>query len=155
MKKAQLPLWHRLWLMIALTVSWGTGTVLVWAHYFGRAEGAFGPETHWVESPARALHGLMAFVCLIALGALVPLHFRSGWITGTRRASALMMAITAMIMILTGWGLYYAGGDSLRQGLRFTHSGLGLLLLPLFFVHSRLARKSPKALMMRKGPSPK
>lgn len=134
---AKLPLWHRLGLTVTLFVTWGTGTVLLWARYFGRKDGPFGPENHWAESPTRAIHGGMVLVCLLALGSLVPTHFRAGWLTGTRQTSAFTMVTTTLILILTGWGLYYVGGDSLRQGLSFTHSGLGLLLLPLFFIHSR------------------
>lgn len=153
MKKAQLPLWHRLGLTITLAVTWGTGIVLIWARSFGREEGAFGLANHWVEFPARALHGWLAFVCLMALGMMVPLHIRSGWMTGARRGSALTMTFTAMGLIVTGWGLYYAGGDALRQGLIFTHSGLGLLFLPLFFLHSRRTKKSEKSHVVNKDPS--
>lgn len=134
---AKLPLWHRRGLTVAIAAAWGSGAVLLWALYFGRREGTFGLENHWVEFPARSFHGLVAYVCLLALGSLVPFHFRAGWTSGIRRTSALTMAIGATLLILTGWGLYYTGGDALRRGLSLTHSGMGLLLLPLFFIHSR------------------
>lgn len=133
----KLPRWHRFGLTLVLGAAWGTGLTLLWARYFGRHEGPLGPETHWLESPARTAHGLAIFLVLLALGTLVPSHFQAGWRTGTRRRSALAMAGTAATMILTGWGLYYASNESFRQGLSWTHSALGLLLFPLFFLHSR------------------
>jgi hypothetical protein len=117
--------------------AWGTGAVLLWARYFGRSEGAFGVENHWLESPARAIHGFVILLVLLALGSLAPNHFVSGWRTGARRSSALVLAGGAVIMILTGWGLYYVAHDTVRQGMSWTHSALGLLMLPFFFLHSR------------------
>ncbi len=137
MKGPKLKRWHRWGLTGVGAVAWGTGAGLLWARYFGRREGAFGPENHWLESPARTAHGLAILFVLMALGSLIPHHFGAGWRTGTRRRSAFLLAGTASTMIFTGWGLYYAANETFRQGLSWTHSALGLLLLPFFLLHSR------------------
>jgi hypothetical protein len=136
-RSAKLSRWHRAGVSVTTLALWGTGVVILWAHVFGKKAGPFGPEPHWVEFPARAAHGLAAPVFLMVLGSLAPRHVPSGWQTGTRRGSAVTLGTAALILILTGWGLYYAGGDTLRQGIRWTHSALGMLLLPFFLFHSK------------------
>lgn len=135
--QAKLPLWHRLGVILSLAGAWGTGVVVLWARYFGRRDGPFGLQNHWIEFPARAAHGFVVLLFLLALGSLVPLHIGAGWRTGSRRNSALALVVPAILLIVTGWGIYYAGGETLRQGLSWTHSALGVSLLPLLFLHSR------------------
>ncbi|MBL8023819.1 MAG: hypothetical protein JNK54_06000 [Elusimicrobia bacterium] len=134
---ARLPLWQRVGLLSAVGGVWVTGVLWFWARYFGRREGPFGLESHWGEFSARAAHGFTALLFLVAVGSLVPFHFRTGWETGTKRLSSLSLALVTVILVLTGWGLYYAGGEVLRRTLSTTHNALGFLVLPLFFIHSR------------------
>ena len=133
---ARLPLWHRGILIFSVVGVWGTGVLWLCLHYFGKHDGPFGVEFHGGEMPIRAAHGFIVLVFLIAFGTLVPFHFRAGWMAGTRFRSSLPLIAVTLILILTGWGLYYAGGESLRQGLHFSHSLLGVLLLPLFLIHA-------------------
>jgi hypothetical protein len=134
---ARLPVWQRLGLLGAVGAVWVTGVVWWGARSFGRREGPFGLENHWGEFPARAAHGFAALLFLLAVGSLIPFHFRAGWLTGTKRPSSLFLVTVSLVLVLTGWGLYYAGGDVFRQGLSWTHTLLGVLILPLFLIHAR------------------
>lgn len=136
---AKLPAAHRALVHGVFALSWVSGAVVLWARYWGRSEGALGLERHWIESPARSLHGLSAGLCLLAVGSLLTRHVPAGWATGQRRPSALLLLAPVAGLALSGWGLYYTGHDGLRRALELAHAALGFLLpLPLL-VHARRA----------------
>lgn len=136
---AKLPAAHRALAHGAFALSWVSGAVVLWARYWGRGEGPFGPERSWIEAPARAVHGLAAGLCLLAVGSLLTRHVPAGWATGQRRPSALLLLAPVAGLALSGWGLYYTGHEGLRRALEIAHAVLGFLLpLPLL-VHARRA----------------
>jgi hypothetical protein len=142
---AKLPAIHRALVHGAFALSWLSGAVVLWARYWGRGEGAFGPERSWVESPARALHGFSAGLCLLAVGSLLTRHVPAGWATGQRRPSAVLLLAPVVGLALSGWGLYYAGHEGLRRVLEIAHAVLGFLLPVPILWHARRATVAGRA----------
>ena len=89
------------------------------------------------------LHGGAAMATLMLLGALFPLHLRRGWLARRNRATGTAMAACNAIFILTAFGLYYLGSDTLRPWTSDIHIGAGLVLPVLFGVHVLVGRRSP------------
>ncbi len=58
------------------------------------------------------LHGGAAMAMLVVLGALLPLHVRIGWRRGRNLVSGIAMLASNGILVLTAFGLYYAGSDA-------------------------------------------
>ena len=94
------------------------------------------------------LHGGTAMVTLLLLGALVPLHVRRGWRSGRNRLTGPTMAAVNGVLILTAFGLYYAGSDKLRPWISDLHVAAGLALPAALLVHvwrGRRTRQRPPA----------
>src|SRR5260370_38079704 len=78
------------------------------------------------------VHGGAAMATLMLLGALVPLHVRHGWRMRRNRITGSLMAACNGVLILTAFGLYYLGMDTIRSWTSDVHIGIGLFLPILF-----------------------
>jgi hypothetical protein len=88
------------------------------------------------------VHGGAAMATLMLLGALVPLHARHGWRMRRNRITGGLMAAFNAMLILTAFGLYYLGSDTIRSWTSDVHIGAGLFLPILFCVHVFVGRRS-------------
>jgi hypothetical protein len=90
------------------------------------------------------LHGLAAMVALVLLGAMIPVHVLRSWRAGKNRISGAAMAGTNALLVITAWGLYYAGSDGLRTFVADLHIGVGIALPVLVVTHVALGRRTTK-----------
>jgi hypothetical protein len=98
----------------------------------------------WQATAAYMLmvHGGAAMATLMLLGALVPLHVRHGWRMRRNRITGTLMAACNAALILTAFGLYYFGSDTLRSWTSGVHIGAGLFVPVLFCIHVFIGRRS-------------
>jgi hypothetical protein len=87
-------------------------------------------------------HGGTAMAALLLLGALFPLHVRRAWRAGRNRLTGATMVTFNAVLILTAFGLYYLGSETLRPWASLLHTAVGLLLPILFIVHVVIGRRS-------------
>ena len=127
---------HRRWLYLCGSLLFGSGAGWLICHYFLRAaelisEGAPHPsEVWWMRIHGASLQGF-----LITFGALLPGHVIHGWRRKMNRATGVAMIIVVATLAITGYGLYYASGDTLRRWLSVMHWNLGLVSLAAFLWH--------------------
>lgn len=100
----------------------------------------------WQQIAANMLmvHGGMAMLALLLLGALVPLHVQRSWRSGKNLVSGSVMAAFNAVLIVTAFGLYYLGSEAVRPFMSWIHLGAGFslaLLLPLHIWLGRRARQ--------------
>jgi hypothetical protein len=88
------------------------------------------------------LHGMMAMIALVLIGAMIPLHIQRSWRAGKNRVSGIVMIGVNAILVATAWGLYYAGSDGLRTFVADVHIAVGLALPALAIVHMVLGRRA-------------
>lgn len=119
---------------------WGSGATWVLLRYAFQRQGPFGAEPHPLQPWALKVHGAFAFATLWLLGALWAAHLVNGWRAGRRRFSGAVLFGLAVLLIVTGWLLYYAGDDDLRGVVAIVHWAVGLGA-PLAFVLHRFARE--------------
>jgi hypothetical protein len=103
-------------------------------------------EGNHVSSLMLKLHGGAAVVSLILLGALIN-HVRKGWKSRKNRTSGLTLILAILFLVVTGYGLYYAGDEQLRTLISQWHSWVGLgivLLLPAHVLIGRAFRRKSK-----------
>lgn len=98
------------------------------AHWFMGVESEFGP----VRSPAEPLwlrvHGAAAMGVLVLLGYVVAKHVGPAWRSGRNRFSGGVMVLIHLLLIATGYLLYYAGAESWREWSSAVHIALGTAL---------------------------
>jgi hypothetical protein len=102
----------------------------------------------WQQIAAYLLmvHGGTAMMALTFLGALFPVHIRLGWRSGRNRLTGPAMVTFNALLIVTAFGLYYLGAETLRPWMSTIHIGAGFALPALFIAHVLLGRRSaPKA----------
>jgi hypothetical protein len=124
---------------VALGV-WASGVGWLVLRYALRREGPFGPETHPLAPWALKAHGALAFAALWLMGVLWAAHLVNGWTAGRRRWSGGVLFGLALFLILTGYLLYYAGDEQLRDVVSKLHWAAGLGT-PLAFTLHRFARE--------------
>src|SRR5690349_18519815 len=73
-------------------------------------------EEGWEKIPRLLLkvHGGAAMIGLFLLGALT-LHIKRGWLAKRNRLSGVVLIAANAFLIVSGYGLYYASDEALRE----------------------------------------
>ena len=87
------------------------------------------------------LHGGVAMLALLLLGALIPVHLLRAWRSGRNRVSGSIMAALNATLILTAFGLYYLGSENMRPWMSWTHIVAGFTLAVMLPIHVMLGRR--------------
>ena len=98
---------------------------------------AGGSEPLWLK-----IHGAFAFLTIWTGGLLWGMHIVKAWPRRWRRLSGGSLLTALLLLMLSGYLLYYAGGDRMRAATSLIHQLLGLAILLAYLIH-RLAKKPP------------
>ena len=121
----RLPLLQRLLLYSAFSLLVATG--IVWEAL------APGPAAPMLM----AIHGGVAMLALVLLGALLVQHVPTGWTSLKNRRSGTVLIGSLGWLAVSGYLLYYAGGDSLRSFASRSHLWVGLAACAVVALHIR------------------
>ena len=132
-RPAKLARWHILLLTISGGFLWITGAAWLLLHYFGQIEGPFGPAPNPLLPWFLRGHGLALIPALLGLGGLFVVHFPKGWPHRRQRYVGLALGVLLGLLIVSGYLLYYVGGDAPRRWSSLVHWSLGLAT-PLVFI---------------------
>jgi len=90
------------------------------------------------------LHGLAAFGFLIMFGMLISTHISFNWrVRKNRRISGIILTTIFVILIISGYCLYYLGGELSRTIASYTHWILGIISFGFFMFHYLKKCKKP------------
>jgi hypothetical protein len=114
-------------------------------HFYLPVPGDFGPQIHPMEAWMLRLHGAAAMAGLIVYGSLLPIHIRRAWTL--RRNIVLGVGLVALMLALTvtGYLLYYAGGEESRPVISALHWAPGLGAPALIAWHVTSGRRQARA----------
>jgi len=102
-----------------------------------------------LETSAKAwtmkIHGAAAMAVLVLIGMLLSGHVRFAWRARRNRANGSVFLSAFAVLTITGYGLYYAGGEMLREWTSWIHLALGLALPILLLIHIFLGRRTRPA----------
>jgi hypothetical protein len=142
-RSARLARWQVLLLTFSGGSLWLSGAAWLLLHYFGTSAGEFGPQANPLEPWLLRLHGLAMIPALLGFGGLLVVHIPKGWQDAAQRNIGL--ALTALIVVLIGSGylLYYLGAESVRNQVSFAHWVTGLAV-PLPFIWHQMNGQSRK-----------
>ena len=94
---------------------------------------------------AMKIHGAAAMAVLVLIGMLLNGHVRFAWRARRNRTNGSVFLGAFAVLIITGYGLYYAGGETLRAWTSWIHLAIGLVLPILLLIHIFLGRKTRPA----------
>lgn len=112
------------------------------AHYFFRDADNLAALVHPAEPWSMKIHGGLAMLFLIVTGSLATIHIQSGWRRKKNRVSAVALIAFIGTLVLSGYLLYYASGESLRSWTSIFHWVLGLALPMILVMHIYMGRKA-------------
>jgi len=148
---------HRRIAYAALALVFVSGVAHFVVHDEFPMPGPFGPTPNPLEPWLLKLHGAAAMATLIVLGSFVPTHIARFWRSAHNRVPGMMFLIVMSLLVATGYGLYYFGGDELRRVTRSAHIALGLAAAPVFAFHVwrgwALRREERRRAALRRHPS--
>ena len=133
---------HRAWLFGVFATAFATGTAWWVLHRWFQVNGEFGPAPHPAEHWLIRLHGAAAMLTLVLLGSLLPLHVKRAWLVRRNRPSGTVLVALNALLALTGYALYYAGGETIRALASNAHLALGLALPVLLLLHIAFGRRT-------------
>ena len=133
---------HRKWVYWSCALLLASGALWLLFHYFLRVHGQFGEAPHPLESWWLRLHGAAAMLVLVVLGSLLPVHVRRGWHQRRNLLAGTILGAVGLLLIASGYALYYFGGEELRPWISAFHWILGLGTLPLLIWHIVRGRRA-------------
>ena len=121
---------------------WVSGALWMLLHYLFPGHNEFGPLPNDYEAPLMRVHGLIAVAAVFLLGWLGASHMLARWSKWAGRPSGLWLLGAALVLILSGYGLYYTtGGLHAAAGAVHEWLGLGALAIALSHWLGRRARE--------------
>jgi hypothetical protein len=114
---------------------------LTWAYwnYLAASPGDF--ETS-AKTWAMKIHGAVAMAVLVLIGMLLSGHVRLAWRAHRNRANGSLFLSAFAVLTITGYGLYYAGGERVRAWTSWLHTAVGLALPIFLMVHIWLGKRT-------------
>jgi hypothetical protein len=138
----RLERWQRRAVYFTLAWLFASGVLFLIARFFLRTSGEFGEVPHPWEHLSMSLHGGAAMATLFFLGSLMNSHIRRALKSGRNRYLGYAMVAVFIVLIATGYGLYYVAGESDRPLWSYVHWIVGLTFAPLFLGHLFIGRRS-------------
>ena len=86
-------------------------------------------------------HGGAAMGSLIVFGWLIPSHLQIGWKKRQNRLPGSLITAAYLLLALSGYGLYYFGGETLRSLTVWAHCIIGICFPALLAWHIWMGRK--------------
>lgn len=117
---------HIRWVYWSCALLFGTGALWLVFHYFLQVHGEFGDRPHPLEIWCLRLHGGAAMLVLIVLGSLLPIHIRRGWHQRKNIPAGVTLTTIALVLIASGYALYYFGDEEARSVISAAHWVIGL-----------------------------
>ena len=114
-----------------------SGAVWLFMHQRRADDALPSPIEPWMMK----IHGGAAMLTIYLLGSMLYSHMLNAWQRRRNRASGGIAAATLLLLALTGYGLYYFGGDPLRRGTEWLHWVFGFATPLLLWWHIRRGRR--------------
>ena|SRR6266496_572504 len=117
---------HQVWLHFTFGALFLSGAMWIGFDYFGGKDGEFGAHNHPLQPWSLRVHGATAMLFLVLLGSLLRGHVRGGWRLRRNRFTGAVLLAFNTVLVVTGYGLYYAGGEQVRPWISRIHWLAGL-----------------------------
>ena len=131
---------HKLSVHIVTIVLFVTGAAWLIFHHWVRIQGEFGPINHPMEPWLMRIHGAAAMVAILILGTLIPVHIRPALKIRRNVIAGITLTSLQVILIVTGYALYYFSGELSRSIASMVHWVLGLATPVILIWHVKMGK---------------
>jgi hypothetical protein len=127
---------RRRWLTyLVLGGLWTTGAAWVVLRYGFERAGEFGATPHPLQPWALRAHALFAFAAIWLGGLIWAVHVVPNWRRDHRRMSGIVSIAALLVLVGSGYLLYYVADERWRFATSTLHWLLGLVAFVPFVVH--------------------
>ena len=137
----RLSRWHERSLYAIGTLLFLSGLGWLADHYLFAGSADFGDTHAASEQWWLRLHGAAAMAGLVVFGSLLPGHVARAWRSRTNYRSGLVMLSFVLLMVVTGYGLYYVGDEETRPWISMVHWLTGIVAGTGLVLHVRLGKR--------------
>jgi hypothetical protein len=130
---------QRYFLYAVLALIFLSGAAWAFWNYLAASPGDF--ETS-AKAWAMKIHGAAAMAILVSVGMLLNEHVRLAWRARRNRANGSVFLSAFAVLTITGYVLYYSGGEKLRAWTSWIHLAVGLVLPILLLIHIFLGKRT-------------
>jgi len=130
---------QRYFLYAVLALVFLSGVAWAYWNYLAASRGEFEMSA---KAWAMKIHGAAAMAVLVLVGVLLNEHVRLAWRARRNRANGSVFLSAFAFLTITGYGLYYAGGERLRAWTSWIHLAIGLVLPILLLIHIFLGKRT-------------
>ncbi|MEO8676434.1 MAG: hypothetical protein ABI569_12700 [Casimicrobiaceae bacterium] len=131
----RLSRWHRRAIYLVTGVLMLSGLAWLAVVYLLALPSEPTPAPQAYAGPLLAIHGIVAYVALVAYGLVGHTHMRTGWRVPALRVAAFWLCATLALLVGTGLGFYYVAAEAALPPLRWTHVAAGLFLPFVLALH--------------------
>ena len=140
---------QRYFLYVVLALLFLSGVAWAYWNYFPASPGDFEMSA---KAWAMKIHGAAAMAILVLVGMLLTGHVRFAWRARRNRGNGSLFLGVFGVLTITGYGLYYAGAETLRAWTSWVHLAVGLALPSLLILHIWLGKRTRPAAQLQKRP---
>jgi len=133
-RRAPMSRGLRATILAVCALLWLSGALWLPLHFLLPAHNEFGPLPNAWEAPLMRLHGLIAVAAVFLFGWVGAGHVLARWSAAANRASGLWLMGCAIVLVLSGYALYYTTG-AFHQGAAGVHEWLGLVAIVAALAH--------------------
>jgi hypothetical protein len=146
--RAPMSAMLRLALLSTCALLWLSGCAWLLLHFAFPQAGEFGPLPNPWEPLLMRVHGAIAVAGVFLLGCVAAGHLAERWGGAHNRGSGVALAVSAVLLVISGYALYYSTGTVHDIAAR-AHEVLGVASLVAALAHwwrsaaARAARTLP------------
>jgi hypothetical protein len=130
---------HRRLLYVIFGILWFSGAI--WLVIEWLKDPALEAARTPLQTVSMKIHGASMLIYLAMLGSVLT-HIRRGFALRSNLLFGFCLIGLNITLVLTGWGLYYVGSESLREWNSFIHWSIGASTLLFFIAHILSGRRS-------------
>lgn len=133
MQRGRLGRAQRAVVYVVVGMLWATGAAWLLLHEFLQRSGPFGSTPHPLEPAVLTAHGVLAILAMYLLGWVSARHALRWWLRGLRRWSGGTLAGLLMLLVVSGFALFFVSDDAWQRYAAVVHEvfGLGVLLIAI------------------------
>lgn len=131
----RLGRWHRRSIYVACVALLASGLAWLLVHFFMRPASRFGEAVHPLEPWTMKIHGAAAMAALVLAGSLFHVHIRRAIKAGRNLVPGWTVLAAFVVLVVTGYGLYYLTDETDRPVWSALHWIVGLAAAVVFPAH--------------------